>query len=126
MKKTKGKNHAARAAHGSVGSRIVRGLTQVRDTLQAGQNLEERFTVRTIALELRPRPYDAAAVRAVRGALGTSQAVFGQILGVGPNTIAAWEQGVRVPSPMACRFLDEIRRDLDAWRSRLRAAALTG
>jgi DNA-binding transcriptional regulator YiaG len=53
-----------------------------------------------------------------------SQAVFAKLLGVSLNTVRAWEQGVNHPSDMACRFLDEIRRDPAYWVRRLKEAVI--
>ena len=105
---------------------MVAGLTELRDTLRAGKRIEDRFTVRTVTLKLQPRPFDADAVRRVRLSLGASQAVFAQIMGVTANTVQSWEQSVRVPSPMACRFLEEIERNSSYWQKRLRQSALSG
>jgi len=61
-------------------------------------------------------------VRRTRGLLRASQAVFARFLGVSVKTVRAWEQGFNVPSDMACRFMDEIRRDPSYWLRRLRSA----
>lgn len=110
----------------SVGSRIISGLRGLRDAVRSGELLEDRFTVRTVTLELQPRPFDADTVRRLRLSLGASQAVFARILGVTANTVQSWEQGLRVPSPMACRFLEEIERNSSYWHKRLRQSALSG
>ena len=110
----------------SFGVRMVAGLTELRDSLRAGERLEDRFTVRTVALDLKPRSYTANAIRRLRTSLGASQAVFAQIIGVNASTVQSWEQGVREPSAMACRFLEEIERHRTEWVDRLRGAALTG
>jgi DNA-binding transcriptional regulator YiaG len=56
-----------------------------------------------------------------RAELGLSQSVFAEFLGVSPSTVRAWEQGKRGPSPLARRFLGEIRRELEHWRRAVRA-----
>ena len=38
----------------SVASEIIDGLTELRDTLRQEKPIEERFTVRTVELDLRP------------------------------------------------------------------------
>lgn len=101
------------------GGQIIGGLASLRDALKDGASIEERFTVRTVELDLEPQAYDGDAVRRVRRALSASQAVFAKILGVSRSTVQAWEQGDRTPSPMASRFLDEIDADADRWRQRL-------
>jgi putative transcriptional regulator len=63
-------------------------------------------------------------VKQTRALLGASQAVFANFLGVSVKTVRAWEQGVNTPSAMACRFMDEIRRDPKHWIARLSEAAV--
>ena len=45
-----------------------------------------------------------------------SQASFAAFLGVDPSTVRSWEQGIRLPSPLACRLLSAIAEDPDYWR----------
>ena len=59
----------------------------------------------------------------MRKAIAASQVVFAKLLGVSPNTIRSWEQGVNDPSHMARRFLDEIRFNPEYWKQRLRDSA---
>ena len=51
--------------------------------------------------------------------MGVSQPIFSQFLGVDVKTVRSWEQGRRVPSAMARRFLEEIEASPEHWRSRL-------
>ena len=48
-------------------------------------------------------PSAIASIRKKR--LGVSQALFAGMLNVAPQTVHAWEQGIRKPSPMALRLL---------------------
>ena len=102
------------------GAKIVAVLERFRDTLESGVPVEQRYTVRKIRLKLTPRTFEPEEVKNVRAALGISQPVFSQFLGVDVKTVRSWEQGQRVPSGMACRFLEEIEADLEHWRGRLR------
>jgi putative transcriptional regulator len=70
-------------------------------------------------VDIKPGVYGKEDVKRVRGLLNVSQAVFAQVLGVEVNTVSSWEQGVRGPSPIACRFMDEIAHDPLRWRKRL-------
>lgn len=106
----------------ALGQRIIEGLTELVETVERGEPIEKKFTVRTVELHLKPGEYDGEAVRATRSKLGVSQAVFAQILGASAEAIQAWEQGVRKPSPMACRLLDEINRDRSRWLKLLKSA----
>jgi putative transcriptional regulator len=103
------------------GAKIVAALERFRDALESGVPVEQRYTVRKIRLKLIPRTFEPKEVKNVRAALGISQPVFSQFLGVDVKTVRSWEQGQRVPSGMACRFLEEIEADLEHWRGRLRS-----
>jgi putative transcriptional regulator len=100
------------------GQEIVDDLRELAATLQAGKPLESRFTVRTYKISPPPK-YDGNGVRRVRELLAMSQAAFAAFLGVDPSTVRSWEQGLRVPSPMACRLLSEIEAEPTHWRGRL-------
>ena len=110
---------------GSVADRIVSRLTHFTKALESGEAVSEKFTVRTIRLNLQPTAYDTESVRKTRELLNLSQPLFAKFLGVSVQTVRAWEQGDNVPSDMACRFLDEINRDPAYWQRRLRAATET-
>jgi putative transcriptional regulator len=103
-----------------IAGRIVQGLDQLASALKKGEKLSEQFTCRKVVLDLHPIPYSPKAVKATRKLLRTSQAVFAQFLGVKPATVQSWEQGRQIPGDMACRFLDEIQRNPEYWRARLR------
>jgi DNA-binding transcriptional regulator YiaG len=100
------------------GQEIVEGLRDLAATLQAGKPLESRFTVRTYKIPPPPK-YDGDGVRHVRELLAMSQAAFAAFLSVDPSTVRSWEQGLRVPSPLACRLLSEIEAVPAHWRKRL-------
>ena len=53
-----------------------------------------------------------------------SGAVLAGFLGVNVNTVRSWEQGLRQPSPIARRFLDEIEMSPSHFRGRLLAATV--
>ena len=109
---------------GSVAGRIVSRLTAFTKALESDAVVSEKFTVRTIRLNLQPTSYDPAAVRKTRDLLNLSQALFAKFLGVAVQTVRAWEQGDNIPSDMAARFLDEINRDPAYWQRRLQSAAV--
>jgi putative transcriptional regulator len=99
-------------------------LRELTDALRAGEPLEARFTVRTYKISPPPE-YRQDDVRRVRDLLGMSQAAFAAFLGVDPSTVRSWEQGLRPPSPLACRVMSEIEANPGYWRKRL-AACLVG
>jgi putative transcriptional regulator len=107
----------------SAAAQVLGSLAEFTEALEAGE-VEGRLTVRRARIDLEPTAYTAPMVRGVRERLGVSQALFAQFLGCSANTVRAWEQGVNRPHPMACRFMDEIRRDPEYWRRRLRAAVV--
>ena len=108
-----------------LGAEMVAGLSAFCDALESGTPVEERFTVRTVTLDLKPRPYEAADVKHTRAMLNASQPLFAMLLGVSVKTIRSWEQGARRVPPMACRFMDEINSDPEHWKDRLRQSVVT-
>ena len=104
----------------SVGAQIIEGLREFTESLEKDELITERFTCRTIMLDLDPTTYSPATVKATRKLLRASQGIFAQFLGVSARAVRAWEQGVNTPSDIACRFMDEIHRNPDFWRKRLR------
>lgn len=98
---------------------LVEGFDGLLDDLRSDVPIEKKYTCRRVVLELEPHSYTAAQVKSTRKLLNASQALFAQFLGVSVKAVRSWERGSR-PSPMACRFMDEIRRDPEYWRARLK------
>ncbi len=98
---------------------IIGALTDFRDTLRARTPVERsKYTVRQVVVVLPPPQLGPEDVRKTREALGVSQPVFADFLGTSASTIRSWEQGQKVPSPMARRLLGLIASDPPYWRSR--------
>jgi putative transcriptional regulator len=104
-----------------VATRIIQGLTELADALERGEPLEKRFTVRTVEVA-EPSTYTPPRIRQTRLRLHASQAIFAEIVGVSVKLVEHWESGLRTPSAMARRLLDEINENPDHWRRKLRAA----
>lgn len=103
---------------------MLEGFTEFRDALKSGQPLAERFTMRTVDIDLvrlQPPAYDSSDVKRIREMLGASQAIFARLLGVKPKTVQSWEQGLTPPG-MACRLLGLFEKDAESWRKTLRSA----
>ncbi|QDV39153.1 helix-turn-helix domain-containing protein [Tautonia plasticadhaerens] len=122
-KRAAGRRKGAGGAAGSelspAGTKIVAAFEEAIEAMSSGEPTERRFTVRTYKVDFTPRSYGPDDVRRVRGLLGMSQAVFAGFLGVDANTVRSWEQGVRPPSGVARRFMDEIEAAPDHWRRRV-------
>jgi putative transcriptional regulator len=114
------KHRARTAVKRDIGQEIIDGLDSFVQTLKKRDDIAARFTCRTVSLNLVPSIYSPKRVRRVRAALGLSQSLFAQFLGVSVATVQAWEQGAKVPAKMACRFVDEILRDSEQWRQKVR------
>ena len=95
----------------SVGHEIVNRVKEFAEALKGPRPISEQFTCRRVVLDLNPTPYDPDLVRETRKILGASQAMFAKFLGVKTRTVQHWEQGLVIPSDMACRFMDEIRNN---------------
>ena len=108
----------------SLGSRIVERLEEFKNALNSGSKILDRFTCRKLKLELEPTRYGPKEVKHTRKLLNASQALFAKFLGVSASTVRAWEHGTNLPSAMACRFMDEIRRDPEHWIERLKSAVV--
>jgi DNA-binding transcriptional regulator YiaG len=106
------------------GARIVKALKQFANDLASGVPIETKYTVRQVRVIPKPSLYPPARVRAVRELIGASQEVFAQLLAVSPMTVRSWEQGVRQPSPIARRFLDEIEMAPGHFRGRILTAVV--
>ena len=104
----------------SVGERIVGALKEFAEAVEAGDDLQQRFTCRTVRLNLTPQSYSPELVKKTRHLLGTSQAIFAQFLGVSASAVQDWEQGAKPPKGSACRLMDEIRSNPDYWIRRLK------
>lgn len=101
-----------------LGQRIMDGLSELRDVLQRGEPLEKHFRVDHIEIPDPPR-FSPVDVKRLRAKLAVTQRVFAKIVGVSPELVEHWEQGIRSPRPMACRLLNEIARDPQAFMRRL-------
>ncbi|MHB1422792.1 MAG: helix-turn-helix domain-containing protein [Gemmataceae bacterium] len=102
----------------------MEALSEFTDALKKGE-VSTYFTCRQINLDLKPTPYNPELVKTTRQLLKVSQTLFARFLGVSPKTVRSWEQGINTPSPMACRFMDEIRRSPAYWMERLREVVVT-
>jgi putative transcriptional regulator len=94
-----------------LGDLLVDNLTSLRDELRKGGRPSPPFSLKTVTFNMKPKPYDAAAVKRIRERLGMSQAVFAAVLDVSVDTVQSWEQGINQPPGIACRFLDQLNRD---------------
>ncbi|MBX6363426.1 MAG: helix-turn-helix domain-containing protein [Gemmatimonadetes bacterium] len=70
----------------------------------------------------RPPNYQAADSRRFRGKMDLSQPVFAKALGVSPPTVRAWEQGKRIPAPLARRLLQIAESDPRMFLNNIRPA----
>lgn len=107
----------------SVEDEILEALTGFTEALEKGGVLD-KYTLRQIKLNILPTRYDEALVKKTRKVLRVSQSLFATFLGVSPKTVRSWEQGINSPQPVACRFMDEIRRDPPFWKKRLQEIAV--
>jgi putative transcriptional regulator len=116
---------ARRSQNGpSAGTRILAAIDEATEILRAEGLASKQLTIRTYKVPPAPRVCRPGDVKRVRELLGASQAVFAGFLGVNVNTLRSWEQGKRVPQPIACRFLSEIESDPLYWRQRIGQGAV--
>src|SRR5947199_9039486 len=84
-----------------LGQRISQGLKELRDVLRSGEPLEQHFRVDYIDISDPPQ-FTAGDVKRLRRRLGATQRLLAKLLGVSPELVEHWEQGIRTPKPMAC------------------------
>lgn len=104
----------------SIASELIAGFKGLADTLESGADVGTKFDCYQLRLELKPESYTPSLVKRTRKLLGASQTIFATFLGVSASTVRQWEQGLGSPSPMACRFMDEIRQNPGYYVARLR------
>lgn len=104
----------------SLGDEMVAGMSAFCDALESGEPIEKRFTIRSVSLDLHPKPYGPEDVKHVRKMLNASQALLAKFLGVSVKTLRSWEQGIRPVPTIACRYLDDIVTYPDLWRKRIK------
>ena len=109
----------------SKGEKIVERLKNFAEALEQGEKITDKFTCRTIRLQLEPTHYNGDLVKETRKLLGVSQAIFAQFIGVSVNAVRDWEQNRNAPMDVACRLMDEIRRDPEYWFNRLKELSVT-
>ena len=104
----------------TIADEILAGLNEFADALEDGNDdVLQKFTCHRVILDLKPESYSPEKVKTTRDTLSASQVLFAKFLGASVKTVRSWEQGIAEPNPMACRFMDEIRRNPDYYRKRL-------
>lgn len=103
----------------SVAAELLRGLEELVETMEADEDITEKFKVRTAGRTPNGQPVSPAAVTRLRTELAVDENAFAAFLGVSVRTLRGWEQGQTAPGPTANRFLEEIRGNTDYYRRRL-------
>ena len=116
MASTVKKARRSRTRGNKAGEELLEGLRELRDAIVSADS--SKLTMRQIEIP-EPSGYGPRQIRALRQALGASQALFAHLLAVSPILVAHWEAGIRHPSPLACRLLDRVRDDPDAFLAAL-------
>ena len=122
MGKANGPATRQRTGQLSVPQQILEGLREMAEFATSGESAERRYTVRHLALDLEPGDYTPDKVRATREVFGLSQPLFARFLGVEVSALRHWEQGIRSPSAVVRRFLDEMNATPEHWRRRIEMA----
>lgn len=103
----------------SVPQQILEGLRELAEFATSNEPPEKRYTIRQLTLDLEPGDYAPDKVRATREIFGLSQPLFAKFLGVEVSALRHWEQGIRSPSAVVRRFLDEMNSTPEHWRRRI-------
>ncbi len=119
MRKAKGARPATRQR--SIPQQLFEGLREMAEFTTSGEPPEKRYTVRQLILDLEPGDDSPDQVRATREVFGLSQPLFAKFLWSRP-ALRHWEQGIRSPSAVVRRFLDEMNVIPDHGRTRIETA----
>jgi len=106
-----------------LGAEMVAGMSAFCDSVEAGEAIEKRFTIRTVSLDLQVREYGPEDVKHARRVLNASQTLLAKFLGVSVKTLRSWEQGTRPVPLIASRYLDDILANPEIWRKRIRVSS---
>src|SRR6266478_6188917 len=90
---------------GSVEKRIIHRLREFTQALENGEDISRKFTSRQLQWNFKVGPYEPDMVIETRKLLGVDRLVFAMFLGVSAKTVQAWEEGIRPPTKLACRFM---------------------
>ena len=82
-----------------------------RDERAEAMDGSSRVDLRTVEIPPRPRPMKPAEIRALRGGLNASQALFARLLNVSSNAVESWEQGIRQPRQATLKLLHLARKN---------------
>lgn len=94
-------------------------MASIREALNAARTGDlTGITIREVEIP-EPGEYGPKDVKALRKAMGVSQRVFAELVGVSKELAAQWEYGIRRPAPLARRLLDRIKADPPAYLNAL-------
>ena len=94
----------------SAADQIESSLREILAAVESGKRPEEVMTARPVEIPA-PALYGPSEVKATRTRLGASQTVFARMMGVSPELVQHWEQGIREPGGIARRLMDRINAD---------------
>jgi len=100
---------------------IIYALETLNNALAEGglAEVEKQFRVTRVIIP----PLKPADVARIRKQIGATQLLLASLLGVEPSIVRAWERGAEAISPMAEKFLNEMRYNGDYWRQRVAAVS---
>ncbi len=112
--KTAGRKRAT--STNALGEKLLESARQALHAAETGNM--SGITIREVEI-VEPGKYGAAEVKSLRMAMGASQRVFAEMLGVSKDLAAQWEYGIRQPAPLARRLMDRVKDDPKGFMSSL-------
>jgi DNA-binding transcriptional regulator YiaG len=100
------------STRGGTGGRKL--MAALDDILAAERGEPGRIITREVEIT-EPGMFAPASIRALRAEFGVTQRVFARMIGVSPELIEHWEQGITEPRPLARRLLDRIAENPAAY-----------
>jgi len=107
----------SKARTNAAGRELMAAVAEVHAAVMSGRPLRG-MTVRHVDIP-DPPAFTSGDVRALREKLRVSVSLFARLTGVSSKLVEHWEQGRRVPSPLACRLLERISIDPDGYLASL-------
>ena len=95
---------------------MIDDLKALKEFLQQGHTLEEAAAAGFCRIKPFPKSTEAETAKAARAALALNRAKFAAFLGVSSQSVKAWEQGVKIPTPPVRLLLKHIADNPQHWR----------
>jgi len=112
---------SAKQSEPRAGQKIVAGLHGVLEALKAGgmKGVEDAYRVHRVKRVPLPA-VPAKDIPAIRESVGLTLPMCAAVFGISVRTLRAWENDSKPVPAIALRLLDEMKRNPEYWKLRVR------